>query len=218
LNLIPAVKRTSAREGTWEGPRDGGEKRLLRLAFRRAAQDVNVVAAVVLDTELATGFTAISDTGRRAGGGVPAWNQFNPPHDTVSWVVGYVLGALDPERAVLHTQVPSPHRVVVLHRFPGPAGPMYLVVDDGRHRAHAMRILGVPLLAAEVLALAVPAFVEHKQLLQDGPLPCSPEAIWRGLMDHGLLDGDIVSGPRGPPCSPTAFRLRGYCSARPGRR
>jgi hypothetical protein len=115
-----------------------------------------------------------------AGGG-EQWNGFGDHRpDTVPWIVQHVLGAADPGRAVLEAQADDVHKFAVLNRVPGPAGPVYLVGAHGRHRTHAMRILGVPWMVAEVGVTALPVLVEQGQLSepQDPDYPALP--IWRG--------------------------------------
>jgi hypothetical protein len=45
--------------------------------------------------------------------------------DIVPWIAEHVLGAKDPERAVLHAQADEVHGCAELIRVPGPAGPIY---------------------------------------------------------------------------------------------
>ena len=137
------------------------------------------------------------------GGGVEHWNDFSDHRpDTVPWIVRHVLGADDPERAVLEAQCDdNVHRWTDMVRVPGPAGPIY-VVGNGRHRTHAMRILGVPVMAAEITVKPLPVLVEQDQLHEPQDPDYPAEAIWRGLSDHGLLDGDVVRGTHGTALQP----------------
>jgi hypothetical protein len=65
-----------------------------------------------------------------------------------------------------------------------------------------MRILGVPLMAAEVTAVAIPALVERTAMRDHGHPKYPAEEIWRGLIGHGLLDGDVVARPHGTALQP----------------
>jgi hypothetical protein len=93
---------------------------------------------------------------KAVGGGVDRWNDFDDHRaDTVPWIIRHVLNADDPAAAVLSAQADETHRHADVDRIPGPAGPIYEVIN-GRHRTHAMRILGVPLMVAEVVARPLP--------------------------------------------------------------
>lgn len=65
-----------------------------------------------------------------------------------------------------------------------------------------MRILGVPAIAAEITVFPLHVRVERQQLYERGGPDCPATTIWRGLMLHGLLDGDIVRGQNGPALQP----------------
>ena len=131
------------------------------------------------------------------------WNDFSDHRpDTVPWIVHHVLSADDPEQAVLQAQCDdNVHRWANMVRVPDPVGPIY-VVDNGRHRTHAMRILGVPVMAAEIMVMPLPVLVEQHQLRESQGLNYPDEAIWRGLISRGLLDGDLVRRPYGPALQP----------------
>jgi hypothetical protein len=131
------------------------------------------------------------DTATVVGGGVDRWNDFDHHRpDTVPWIVRRVLTADDPAAAVLEVLTDPPHGFADVTRTSGPAGPIH-TVDNGRHRTHAMRILGVPLMVAEVAVYPVPVWVDERTLREDGVnFPAEP--MWRGLMRRGLLAGDII--------------------------
>jgi hypothetical protein len=126
------------------------------------------------------------------GGGVDRWNDFDDHRpDTVPWIVRHVLNADDPAAAVLSAQADELHRHAELDRVPGPAGPIYEVIN-GRHRTHAMRILGVPLMVAEIVVRPLPVLV-YQTAMREAGYPTYPAIpMWRGLMERGLLVGDIV--------------------------
>src|SRR6266545_4099952 len=110
---------------------------------------------------------------KAVGGGVDRWNDFDDHRaDTVPWIIRHVLNADDPQR---HADV---------DRIPGPAGPIYEVIN-GRHRTHAMRILGVPLMVAEVVGRPLPVPV-YQTVIREAGCPTYPAIpMWRGLMDRG---------------------------------
>ncbi len=137
------------------------------------------------------------------GGGVTRWNDFDRHRpDTVPWIVRHVLSADDPLQAVLETQADDTHLWADLDRIPGPAGPIFRVGSGGRHRTHAMRILGVPWMVAEVGVSALPVLVEQTELREPQDPEYPGEPIWRGLIRRGLIVGDIVRGEHGPALQP----------------
>src|SRR6266545_3228124 len=98
---------------------------------------------------------------KAVGGGVDRWNDFDDHRaDTVPWIIRHVLNADDPAAAVLSAQADETQRHADVDRIPGPAGPIYEVIN-GRHRTHAMRI-------------------------REAGCPTYPAIpMWRGLMDRG---------------------------------
>jgi hypothetical protein len=63
-----------------------------------------------------------------------------------------------------------------------------------------MRILDVPLMVAEVSVTALPLLVEHSEMREVGDPDYPAEPIGRGLMERGLLVGDIVRGETAQRC------------------
>jgi hypothetical protein len=107
-------------------------------------------------------------------------------------IVRHVLNADDPAAAVLSAQADEIHRHADLERVPGSAGPIYEVSTGGTQRTHAMRILGVPLMVAEIVVRPLPVLVYQTAMREVGDPTYPAIPMWRGLMDRGLLVGDIV--------------------------
>jgi hypothetical protein len=71
-----------------------------------------------------------------------------------------------------------------------------LATINGSHRTHALRILGLPLLAAEI-SVATVSLQPPEIRMWDSGFYGPVEPLWRGLINRGLLAGDIVrAGPR----------------------
>lgn len=87
-------------------------------------------------------------------------------------------------RQCLYAQTDENHRHAELDRIPGPAGPIYEVIN-GRHRTHAMRILGVPLMVAEIVVRPLPVVVHQIEMRESGCPAYPPIPMWRGLIDRG---------------------------------
>ncbi|MGH3773962.1 MAG: hypothetical protein ACRDRW_21660 [Pseudonocardiaceae bacterium] len=85
----------------------------------------------------------------------------------------------------------APYNLVKLHRLPGPAGPLYVLGNDGSHRTHLSRILGLPWLFATTL-IPPPRKVEvsHVAFGQD---ECKETTrLWQGLLDSGVVHGQLI--------------------------
>jgi hypothetical protein len=80
---------------------------------------------------------------------------------------------------------------VQLLRINGPAGPLHWITVNGTHRTHALRIIGAPLMAAKVDVKPVPLWLTARS-------PGWTERVWRGLLNRGLVEGAIATGPWGP--------------------
>ncbi len=134
------------------------------------------------------------------GGGVESWNGFGDHRsDTVPWIIRQALTSRNPEGALL--RVLTDDRGADVERIAGPAGPIHVVSNGGRHRTHAMRILGVPVMVVEVAAYGLPVLIDEHLAVDDAD-PVSAEPIWRGLMRRGLLQGDIVRTATGVALQP----------------
>jgi hypothetical protein len=121
------------------------------------------------------------------GGNARCWNDFAKHRpDIVGRIIHKLLTANDPGTAAF--EVLSDDSIVYLERADGPAGPIHVVTTNGTHRTHALRILGVPMLAAQVAHQPVPLRVHERTMRLAGPV----EPLWQGLRRRGLLAGDIV--------------------------
>lgn len=94
------------------------------------------------------------------------------------------------------------------------AGPVYELGDNGGHRIHAARLLGLPWLAAHVT---------HKQIATEWPLGFLLQqdhdlgdhayryhrlALIRGLSERGIIDADVIQGDPDDLCNPLLTRVR----------
>ncbi|MFD6757467.1 MULTISPECIES: hypothetical protein [Micromonospora] len=144
------------------------------------------------------GLVAINDwvsTDTIVGGNATCWNDFASHRpQQVQLIIGKLLTAPDPGRALAEILTDDGH--VHLTQYPGPAGPIHEITTNGTHRTHALRLLGVPLIAAEVtvqpLPLRVTVFSASStngwgEGRHHGPTP----ALWRALINRGLLIGRI---------------------------
>ncbi|MEH1124854.1 hypothetical protein [Micromonospora sp. CPCC 206061] len=124
------------------------------------------------------------------GGNARHWNDFGDHRpEIVGLIIEKLLTADDPDEAVC--EVLSDDGIVYMERADGPAGPIHQVTVNGTHRTHALRLLGAPMLAAEIRVAALPLRLRELSMWERG-FTGSAEPLWRGLMRHGLLVGDIV--------------------------
>lgn len=120
-----------------------------------------------------------------------SWNDFADHRpDVVGLIVGTLLTAVDVRAA--YRSVLTDMGIAHLQRIPGPAGPLHEITSNGTHRVHALRILGVPLLAGEVTVTAAPAWLrEHDMWSSDFRGPVVP--LWRGLIDKALIQAELAT-------------------------
>ncbi|MEU6205368.1 hypothetical protein ABZ814_17525 [Micromonospora musae] len=130
------------------------------------------------------------------GGNASSWNDFagHRPNQ-VPLIIGKLLVAPDPARALAEILTDDGH--VHLTRHFGPAGPIHVVTINGTHRTHALRLLGVPMVAAEVTVEPLPLrLAVFSASATDGwgrGRHHGPTAkLWRALIDRGLLTGLII--------------------------
>ncbi|MGW4499134.1 hypothetical protein ACWENR_11030 [Micromonospora sp. NPDC004336] len=144
------------------------------------------------------GLVAINDwvaTDTIVGGNASAWNDFASHRpQQVQLIIGKLLTAPDPGQALAEILTDDGH--VHLTRHPGPAGPIHEITTNGTHRTHALRLLGVPLIAAEVtvepLPLKVSVFsASASNGWGEGRHHGPTAALWHALIDRGLLTGRI---------------------------
>ncbi|MEV0561474.1 hypothetical protein [Dactylosporangium sp. NPDC050588] len=132
-----------------------------------------------------------------AGGGAASWNDFATHRPRiVGMIIQKLLTADDPQQALLEILADGGH--LYLSRYHGPAGPIHVITINGTHRTHALRLLDVSLIAAEVTVDALPPRIDVFSTSNSdgwgedrhhGPT----EALWRALMDRDLLTGRIVN-------------------------
>jgi hypothetical protein len=125
------------------------------------------------------------------GGNAASWNDFADHRpQMVRLIIQKLLTAEDVDTAAC--EVLSDDSIVFVDQAHGPAGPIHQVTVNGTHRTHALRLLGAPLLAARIAVTPLPTRLHEGSLR--GPTAISAELIWRGLIDRGLLYGDIIHG------------------------
>lgn len=128
------------------------------------------------------------------------WNDFGEHRpEIVGLIINKILTADDLETAV--EEILSDDGHVHLDRFDGPAGPIHEITVNGGHRTHAFRILGAPLIAAQVRTQPVPLRLTSIDVWVPG-FTVSAERLWRGLIHHGLLVADIIPTASGPVLEP----------------
>ncbi|MFD6713643.1 hypothetical protein ACFWDB_07105 [Micromonospora chalcea] len=130
------------------------------------------------------------------GSNAAAWNDFAGHRPAqIALIIGKLLTADDPASALTEILTDDDH--VHLTRYLGPAGPLHKVTVNGTHRTHALRLLGVPLVAAEVTVEPLPLRLDvFSASTTDGWGPGrhhGPTAsLWRALIDRGLVTGRIT--------------------------
>ena len=149
------------------------------------------------------GFSAVLDWVDPAtviGGSAQYWNDFaNHRPSIVGDIITSLLTTHDPQTMI--TQVLAADSIAYLHRIHGPAGPLHWVSVNGNHRTHAFRILGAPLIAAEVTTSPLPLQVpEHATWDERDNGPARP--LWEGLIARRLLTGRIRPTTAGPILEP----------------
>ncbi|MGI5170317.1 hypothetical protein ACQEU3_38790 [Spirillospora sp. CA-253888] len=88
-------------------------------------------------------------------------------------------------------------------RVPGPAGPLYQC-GHGDSGIHTARMLGFPLLWAEIRQYTLPMQISLEDLASDMYCTLIPDQIrqiidcWRGLLDRGLIIGDLDEDAQHP--------------------
>ncbi|MBQ1076820.1 hypothetical protein KBX06_27265 [Micromonospora sp. C31] len=144
------------------------------------------------------GLVALNDwvaTDTIVGGNASFWNDFASHRpQQVQLIIRKLLTAPDPGRALAEILTDDGH--VHLTRYPGPAGPIHEITVNGTHRTHALRLLGVPLIAAEVTVQPLPLRLAVFSASAtngwgEGRHHGPTEALWRALIDRGLLTGRI---------------------------
>lgn len=142
------------------------------------------------------------DLGSVVGGGADEWNEFGDHRpEMVTLIIEKILRAEDPARALC--EILSDDGIVYVDQVHGPAGPIHRVTTNGNHRTHALRILGIPLMAAEITPVVLPLRLSEYDVHRGCPQPepFSPvEPLWRALIERDLLVGDIRPGPVGSVC------------------
>jgi hypothetical protein len=135
------------------------------------------------------------DPGSVVGGAVKGWNDFADHRpEMVSLIIEKILRADDPVRALC--EILSDDGIVHVEQAHGPAGPIHRVTENGNHRTHALRILGIPLIAAEITPAVLPFRLSEYDVHRGCLEPFSPvEPLWRALIERDLLVGDIRPGP-----------------------
>jgi hypothetical protein len=129
------------------------------------------------------------------GGNAAYWNDFS---DHRPKTVGLIIRAMlttDDVDAVL-AEILSEGEGLNLIRTSGPAGPLHEVGCNGTHRSHALRILGVPLVAAELFVPSLPLRLSQRDVwtLRYGELMGK---VWRALIERDLLVGEVRDTPFG---------------------
>jgi hypothetical protein len=155
----------------------------------RGGDDRNHPAAAITQTTEWMDPALIAWSGRMTWSGFGSHRPDQPENFTRA-----LLACTDPaETAAKSWGLPA--EPVRLHRVPGPAGPLYELGDNGMHRIHTARMLGFPLLWAEVTQYALPLKITWWDLADGEAL--TPElknsilVTWQGLLGHGLLTGDL---------------------------
>lgn len=119
--------------------------------------------------------------------GTRVWGDFASHRPTVlPWLTNELRTAPD-LRAFLADKLYGVEPLV-LAMVPGPAGPIFEVSSNGTHRSHLARMLGLPIFAETC----------YKPLPRRITTPDDPGSqrnqitpLWRGLIDRGLLVGDL---------------------------
>ncbi|MEU1811701.1 hypothetical protein [Micromonospora aurantiaca (nom. illeg.)] len=155
------------------------------------------------DDDLSLGSIAFNDwidLDTVIGGNVSSWNDFASHRpEVVGLIIEKLLAADDPDVAFTEILTDLGHACML--RYNGPAGPMHRIGRNGTHRTHALRILGLPIMAAEVEIEALPLRVDALSTWGEGNWGDSydgpADRMWHALRDRGLLEGTISgSGPR----------------------
>jgi hypothetical protein len=78
---------------------------------------------------------------------------------------------------------------------PATDGPLHEVGGNGTHRTHAMRLLDVPQIAAEVYVPSLPLKLSTADVLTDRSDRPPMADLWQALIDQNLLTGQVYQGP-----------------------
>lgn len=131
--------------------------------------------------------------------GTPTWNDFGDhrPDQTASLARALVEDDIEELIGSLWWLARD---CIALDLVPGPAGPLYELGVNGTHRVHAARLVGLPLLFAELTYYPLPTAVAAGDVARHGEFAYlaarESEACWSALRDRGLLVGEIhTDGP-----------------------
>ncbi|MEV1319449.1 hypothetical protein AB0J14_25595 [Micromonospora arborensis] len=133
------------------------------------------------------------------GGNASSWNDFASHRpQVVGLIIEKLLKADDP--GIAFTEILTDLGHACMLRYNGPAGPLHRVGRNGTHRTHALRVLDLPIMAAEVEIEALPLRIDAMSTWGDGNWGDSydgpADRMWHALRDRGLLAGTISgSGP-----------------------
>jgi len=130
------------------------------------------------------------------GGNAAHWNDFDDHRpDVVGLIIEELLRTDDIDAALI--EILGEGNGLHLTQTPGPAGPLHQVGINGTHRTHALRILGVPLLAAEVYVPSLPLRLTPRDVAAQNYRQ-RMGAVWRALIDQNLLAGEVYDTAFGP--------------------
>lgn len=123
------------------------------------------------------------------GGNAAHWNDFSDHRpDIVGLIIRAMLTTNNVDAAL--EDILSEGNGLHLTRTPGPAGPLHDVGCNGTHRAHALRILGVPLVAAELFVPLLPLRLSERDVWTQRHNKTMGR-IWRALIERNILVGDV---------------------------
>ncbi|MGH3919420.1 MAG: hypothetical protein ACRDSG_10365, partial [Pseudonocardiaceae bacterium] len=118
--------------------------------------------------------------------GPHVWGNFDYRPNVLPWLTNELRAASD-LRAFLVDKLYGVEPLV-LAMVPGPAGPIFEVDSNGKHRSHLARMLGLPIFA-EVCYKPLPRRITASD--DPGSQRNQITPLWRGLIDRGLLVGDL---------------------------
>lgn len=133
------------------------------------------------------------------GGNTSSWNDFASHRpQVVGLIIEKLLTADEP--GIAFTEILTDIGHACMLRYNGPAGPLHRIGRNGTHRTHALRILGLPIMAAEVEIETLPLRIDAMSTWGEGNWGDSydgpADRMWHALRDRGLLEGTISgSGP-----------------------
>lgn len=117
------------------------------------------------------------------------WGEFGTHRPEQPALISRALVGDEDIHATLVTVLSEYDSPVSLRRFPGPAGPIHVLDDNGCHRIHLWRMLDLPYLPARVTIPALP-----RQLTASSSWPYDEDdalPLWEGLIRRGLVDADL---------------------------